>query len=204
MPTKLDLYKLHKDEYVTPKTPALVKVKPAKYLAFYGQGEPGGKAFTSAVGALYGVAYTLKMEKKRAGTDYRVCALEGFWWGAQGDADFLRQSRETWCWKLVIRVPDFITQKDVTSAIKQLQAKGKAAEVAQVQLEKINEGACVQVLHVGPYATETETIVRMHEFAVDHKLAFHGLHHEIYLSDPRRVKPEKMKTILRLQVKKSK
>ncbi len=209
MDVKLDLYKLHKDEYVTPKTPALVKVKPAKYLTFEGQGAPGGDAFSSAVGALYAVAYTLKMAKKRAGTDYRVCALEGLWWGAQNGVDFLAEPRETWCWKLLIRVPDFIAKRDVTSAIQGLVAKGKSKQLApqtlaQVQLEKINEGPCVQMLHVGPYATETATIVQMHEFAVTHKLAVHGLHHEIYLSDPSRVKPEKMKTILRLPVRRQK
>ncbi len=202
MPAKLDLYKLHKDEYITPKTPALVKVGPAKYLTFEGQGAPGGEAFSSAVGALYGVAYTIKMEKKRVGNDYRMCGLEGLWWGAQNGVDFLAQKRETWCWKLLSRVPDYITQKDLTGAIEQLLAKGKGKEVGQVRMEKINEGPCVQVLHVGPYAAENTTIVRMHEFAVAHKLAVYGLHHEIYLSDPRRVKPEKMKTLLRLPVKK--
>jgi hypothetical protein len=197
---KLDLYKLHKDEYITPKTPQVVKVKQAKYLAFTGQGAPESEAFSKAISALYAVAYTIKMTKKFAGQDYRVCAVEGFWWSSTA-GDFMAQPREAWNWKIVIRVPDFITSRDLAAAVSELLEKGKSPEVKNVRLEKITEGKCVQVLHVGPYTTEHETIARMKEFAEAQGLEFHGLHHEIYLSDPRRVAPARLKTILRMPVR---
>ncbi len=199
--TKLDLYKLHKDEYVTPLSPALVRCKSGKYLTITGQGAPGGDVFTTRNGLLYTVAYMVKMEKKSAGQDYKVCGLEGLWWGEQGQADFLTEPRELWCWKLILRVPDFITDKDLQSALAAAKAKGRSEEIDDVRLEKINEGLCLQALHVGPYATEMHTIARMRAFAREKGLCFHGQHQEIYLSDPRRVAPEKMKTIIRLPIK---
>jgi hypothetical protein len=204
MPTqKLDLYKEHKDEYVTPKTPTLVKIGRAKYLTIVGQGEPGGKVFSEKLGALYAVAFTLKMRKKFAGRDYRVCAMEGLWWGSQGEGDFMSQPRETWQWKIVIRTPDFVQRNDLAAAVAELLKKGKPSTVREVQLEAIAEGQCVQMLHVGPYATETATIDAMKKFATERGLVFYGLHHEIYLSDPRRVPPERLRTILRLPVKRA-
>ena len=198
--TKLDLYKEHKAEYITPKQPVLVNVKPAKYLTVTGQGAPAGKEFQAAVGALYGVAFTMKMTKKFAGQDYKVCSLEGQWWGKQETDDFFTQAPETWNWRLMIRVPDFIKGSDVKSAAKKLKEKGKGNEADQVKLETIKEGKCVQMLHVGPYGDEGATISRMIEFARASGLSCRGRHHEIYLSDPRRVAPAKLRTILRLPV----
>jgi hypothetical protein len=200
---KLDLYKEHKDEYVTPKTPILVKIGRAKYLTIVGQGEPGGEVFTEKLGALYAVAFTLKMREKFAGRDYRVCAMEGLWWGSPGAGDFISQPRETWQWKIIIRTPDFIQKRDLAAAVAELLKKGKPPEVREVRLESIAEGQCVQMLHVGPYATETATIDAMKKFAAERGLVFHGLHHEIYLSDPRRVPPERLRTILRLPVRRA-
>lgn len=200
--SKIDLYKLHREEYVTPKTPTFVKIKPAKYLTIEGQGEPGGAVFSAKLGALYAAAFTLKMAKKFAGKDYKVCGLEGLWWSSESGGAFLAEPRSTWRWKLLIRVPDFIVKKDLAATVADLLEKGKPAQVAEVQLEKIVGGLCVQVLHVGPYATESETIAKMKEFAEEQGLSFHGLHHEIYLSDPRRVPPERLRTILRMPVRK--
>jgi hypothetical protein len=202
MPTtpKLDLYKVHKAEYVTPKKPVLIQTKRAKYLTFTGRGAPAGEAFQKAVGALYNVAFTLKMAKKFAGNDYQVCHLEGLWWGDKEAENFAAQSPETWNWKLIIRVPDFISAKDLKDTIAVLKQKGKPPETADVKLESLNEGECVQMLHVGPYSKEGETISQMLALAAEKGLSFHGMHHEIYLSDPRRVPPERLRTILRLPV----
>ena len=153
--------------------------------------------------ALYNVAYTLKMNKKFAGMDYKVCGLEGLWWGDRAAGNFLDEPRESWHWKLIIRTPDAIGARDVKETIEQLLAKGKPATVAEVKLEAIAEGSCVQMLHVGPYATESESISRMLAFAAERGYAPHGLHHEIYLSDPRRVPPQRMRTILRFPVRKT-
>jgi len=197
---KLDLYKVHKAEYVTPKKPVLIQTKPAKYLTIVGRGAPACEAFQKGVGALYNVAFTLKMAKKFAGKDYKVCHLEGLWWGDQEDVDFAAQSRDTWNWKIIIRVPGFISAKDLAQTIATLKEKGKPPEVAQVKLETIDEGQCVQMLHVGSYSKEGETLSQMNALAREKGLAFRGRHHEIYLSDPRRVPAERLRTILRLPV----
>ena len=197
---KLDLYKVHKAEYVTPKKPVLIQTKPAKYLTFTGQGAPASKAFQEGVGALYNVAFTLKMAKKFAGQDYKVCHLEGLWWGDKEGQDFAAQPRDTWNWKLIIRVPDFIVAKDLKETIATLKEKGKPPEVADVKLETLDEGQCVQMLHVGPYMKERETISQMIALGGQRGLSFRGRHHEIYLSDPRRVPQQRLRTILRLPV----
>jgi hypothetical protein len=194
---KLDLYKTHKSEYVTPKQPAFVNVKPAKYLTITGRGAPGGADFQASVGALYSVAYTIKMTKKFAGKDYKVCQLEGLWWGNEVTGDFSQLQPELWNWTLLMRVPEFIKESDLKAAVSQLKAKGKGEGAESVKLETLKEGQCVQMLHVGPYKSEGETISRMVEFAAQQGLTFRGKHHEIYLSDPRRVPPARLRTILR-------
>ena len=196
---KLDLYKIHKAEYEAPKKPALVKVGPAKYLTFAGRDKPGGPVFQAAIGALYAMAFTIKMAKKFAGQDYKVSHLEGLYWTASGK-DLLEEPGQEMEWKLLIRVPDFITARDLKGALAQLQARGKAPEAAQVKLETIREGRCVQMLHVGPYCDEPLTIAQMKGLAEQEGLALEGPHHEIYLSDPGRVAAEKLRTILRYPV----
>ena len=199
MPAKLDLYKLHKDEYVTPKKPVLIRVKPAQYLAIRGKGAPGGERFTACIGALYGMAFTIKMARKFSGKqDYTVCKLEGQWFF---DGDPQKVPRDKWEWKLMIRTPDFIGKNDQKEALATLLKRGKAPEVKSVELEKIEEGDCVQMLHMGPYDQEHETIEMMKRLAAEKGFGFSGPHHEIYLSDPRRVPPERLRTILREPVK---
>lgn len=200
---KIDLYKLHKDQYVAPKQPQLVEIQKARYLAVGGRGEPGGKEFAAKVGALYGVAYTIKMTRKFAGEqDYVVCKLQGQWWLDDERQDFSAVPREQWNWKLLIRTPDFVRDDELDRAVEVLLKKGKEPEVRQVKFESLSEGLCVQMLHVGPYEQEKETIVKMAAYIEEQDLEFHDLHHEIYLSDPRRVPPERLKTILRHPVRK--
>jgi len=188
---KLDLFKLHKAEYAAPKEPKLVEVGPAEYLTIEGRGEPGGEDFQTALGALYGMAFTIKMTRKIEGLgDYAVCKLESQWWNIDGPKD-------GWQWKMMIRTPEFVGQDDLASAAAKLVEKKKGAGVDGVKLERIDEGRCVQMLHIGPYDKEHETIAKMLAFAKEKGLAVHGRHHEIYVSDPRRVPPERLKTILR-------
>ncbi len=201
--TKVDVYRQFRSEYITPKKPSLVEVKPARYLAFTGRGEPGGPAFQAATGALYNVAFTVKMARKFAGQDYTVCKLEGLWWADDPEQCFANQPRETWNWKLMIRVPNFVEENDLRAATENLLAKGKPTEISNVRLEVLDEGNCMQILHVGPYEQESATMTQLQAFAQKNGLEFHGLHHEIYLSDPRRVAPAKLKTILRIPVRRS-
>jgi hypothetical protein len=201
-PEKIDLYKLHKNEYITPKKPVLLKVEKATYLAINGQGAPGGATFTDKIGALYGAAFTIKMTRKFAGLqDYAVCKLEGQYWCGECGGDFARVPKEEWYWNLLIRTPEFVTKQELQAAIASLLKKGKSPAVREVRLETLSEGQCVQMLHVGPYDREPESIALMKACAEANGLVFHPRHHEIYLSDPRRVAPERLRTILRIPVK---
>ena len=195
---KLDLYAKHKNEYVAGRLPALVRVGPAKYLGITGRSAPGAPEFENAVGALYTMAFTIKMARKFAGSDYAVTKLEGLWWLDEPNPN--PTPTTVWNWQLLLRVPPYISEKERSAAAEELVTKGKPADVRQVQLVEIDEGQCVQILHIGPYTEEKESIGKMREFAAKAGRKFTGKHHEIYLSDPRKVKPDKLKTILRQPV----
>lgn len=196
---KLDLYRRFKAEYVAPKVPTLVRVGPARYLSVSGRGDPNGPGFGAAVGALYGVVFTIKMAKKAAKKDYVVAKLEGLWWGGKRGKLLIDSPPSTWRWKVLIRVPTFVSTSDVVRAKRELVRRGKSG--GTVRLESLREGRVVQLLHVGPYDREYESLGRMAEFARAHHLRLAGRHHEIYLSDPRRVAPRKLRTILRRPVR---
>jgi len=197
---KIDLYQVHKAEYAATRKPALVKISKGNYLAIEGNGAPGSEAFTASIGALYGVAFTVKMTRKFSGRqDYAVCKLEAQWWSDRV-ADFFAVPKDEWRWKLLILTPAFVKPNELKQAVAVLEKRGKGKDAAHVKLEPLSEGQCVQMLHVGPYDKEPESISAMKAFAASKQLSFHGRHHEIYLSDPRRVAPEKLKTILRIPV----
>lgn len=199
-PDKIDLFKQFKDEYKQPKKPVLIETTPAKYLVIQGQGVPGGDAFQEAVGALYSMAFTIKMTRKSAGLgDYVVCKLEATWWVGDSN-DFAQFPQEQWEWQMMIRTPDCVTETDLEKAQQAVIAEGKDKAVLCVKLETLHEGRCVQMLHVGPYDREGETVSVMQAFMQEKALCVNGRHHEIYLSDPRRVPPERLKTILRIPV----
>jgi hypothetical protein len=198
---KVDLYKIFAADYAAPRTPALIKPHAAQYLAITGQGEPGGETFTTRLGLLYNVAFTIKMARKFAGRDYAVAKLEGLWWGKKPGVAFLDEDRAQWRWQLLIRTPDFIRATDRAAALSQLRDRGKDPAVKDVTLIKLDEGPSVQLLHVGPYDAEGVSLERMHLFAATKGLRPHGKHHEIYLSDPRRVPAARLKTILRMPVR---
>jgi hypothetical protein len=182
--TKLDLYRLHAADYVARREPAIVNIARCQYLAVDGAGIPGGPEFQACIGALYSVAFTIKMTHKATGYNYGVCKLEGLW-------------PELKIWTLLIRTPDFVTKEHLDSAIAKLLREGKDVPVQSVRLLPLKEGWCVQALHLGPYINEGPTLEKMRECAAQSGMDFHGTVHEIYLSDPRRVPPEKLKTILR-------
>lgn len=183
--------------------PALITVPPLNVLIIDGAGEPEGADFEAAIGALYSLAYTMKFTRKKAGTgpDYRVFPLEGLW-GDGPDDRFWCAARATWRWSLLIAQPDFIVERDLDDARSHLGARGKATPKTDlVRLELLDEGSAAQVLHVGPYSEEMPTIERLHRFIADHNLRLRGRHHEIYLGDPRRADPSRLRTILRQPVR---
>ena len=197
--SKIDLYAEFKSEYAAPRQPAFVVVGPAKYLAIMGQGAPGGEQFRSRISALYSVAFALKMAEKFVGHDFKICHLEGQWW-AEGGSNFHAHHAKDWQWRLLIRVPEFITQIELHAAIKSVIEKGKPPAANEVQLEELTEGRCVQMLHIGPYGEEKTSIDKMEALVADNGMHLRGPHHEIYLSDPNRVPPQRLRTILRYPV----
>jgi len=199
---KIDLYKLHKEEYAAPRQPVLITIPKACYLGIQGRGAPGSKEFETGIGALYAMAFTIKMTRKFAGKgDYVICKLEGQWWGDAEGRPLMEIPKKDWSWRLMIRTPDFIRKSDLREAAAKLQENGKGARVSEVELTRLTEGRSVQMLHLGPYEEERKTIAQMEEFAASQGFSARGPHHEIYLSDPRRVPPERLRTLLRLPVR---
>ncbi|CAH1210507.1 hypothetical protein PAECIP111891_03496 [Paenibacillus allorhizoplanae] len=198
---KLDLAKAYKAYYTAPTKPELVVFEPISYVTIVGKGDPDGATFANATEALYTVAYGVKGHYKKLEKDFTVAKLEGQWWVDGDPRTALEVPREEWHWKLLIRIPTYVSAEIVEKARTTAMAKKKELKViSDVGYESLNEGTCVQMLHVGPYATEPETLARMEQFIEDNQLRYCGLHHEIYLSDPRKIEPAKMKTILRYPV----
>ena len=200
--TKLDLRKTLKPLFEPPTGEAeLIRVRPIKYIMVDGDGEPGGESFQQAMGALYNVAYTLKFRcKKLLKKDFTVMAPEGLWW-MKGEIDMAK--RDKWLWTLMIMQPDFITGKLFSEAVEEVRRKKNPPGLERARLETLNEGLCVHIMHVGPYSAEPESISKMDACAREHGYKLVGKHHEIYLGDPRRAAPSKLKTILRHPVAKA-
>ena len=206
-----DFKKEYKEFYLPSAGPQIVTVPRANYLAVRGQGdpnEPDGE-YQRSIGMLYAVAYTLKMsyktEHRIAGFyEYVVPPLEGFWW-QEGVAGVDYAHKENFRWISVIRLPDFVTEEDLAWAIKEAAQK-KKTDCSRVELLSYDEGLCVQCMHIGPYDNEPATVSAMHEYMERQGYALDisdaRLHHEIYLSDARKVAPEKRKTVIRHPIRK--
>lgn len=179
----------------------IVDVPERRYLAIDGQGAPGSDAFAAAITVLYPVAYALKFaSKNELDRDYVVPPLEGLWWADDMASFTTSRDKSQWHWMLLILVPDWLTPEQVDDARSTARAKGH--HVDPVRLETLDEGTCVQTLHVGSFDDEGPVLQRMHdEFIPAHGLVMTGRHHEIYLSDFRRVEPAKLRTILRQPVR---
>lgn len=194
----IDLKKTLKPFYAASATkPAIIDVPPMNALMVDGAGDPNSPAFQEAIGSLYSVAYTLKFSfKKDKAIDYPVMALEGLWC-ADDPAVFMSDKRDEWKWTLFILLPDVVTKKDVAAAVAAVKKKAKFPRFPEVRFERFTEGRSAQIMHVGPYAAERPTIERLHRFVEAEGYRLRGRHHEIYLGDPRRAAPEKLRTIIR-------
>lgn len=181
---------------------SLVEVPPLQFLMIDGKGDPNrAPVYKQAVEALYSLSYTLKfMSKKQLGQDYVVPPLEGLWW-AEDMLAFIQSDKDSWEWTMMIMQPDWITPEMVAQASQEAARKKDLPALPNVRLETYHEGLSVQILHTGPYDDEAPTLRRLHqEYLPSKGLRPTGKHHEIYLSDPNRVPPEKLKTILRQPV----
>lgn len=202
---KLDLRRELKNLYTpSAKEVELVKVPNFSFLMIDGQGDPNNsKVFENATQALYSLSYSLKFKFKfERKIDYPVMALEGLWWMGNNEA-FDIAKREYWNWTLMILQPKMITKAIVGKVLREMKDKKGLVALDSIRLEAFNEGSSIQTMYIGPYAEDPSTLQRMQEFARDRGLQFCGKHHEVYMSDPSRVKSEKMKTILRHPVKRS-
>lgn len=178
--------------------PQLVQVPALRFLCLDGHGDPNtSQAYAAAVQALYSVSYAAKFAVKKAGgPEFKVSPLEGLWWAADMST-FLTGDKSEWDWTMMIRQPDAVTG-DLVARLADEVAANKSMPVAkELRLISFEEGAAAQVLHVGPYDTEGPTIAHLHEFIQAHGFTLDGRHHEIYLGDPRRSAPERLRTIIR-------
>lgn len=200
---KYDVKKAHKELY-SPSAKAFtaVEVPELHYIAVDGHGDPNtSPAYADAVEALYGVAYTLKFASKALGKDFVVGPMEGLW-RSDDPAAFLARRKDEWEWTMMINRPDWITEDMVHAAVDRVAERRRTDALDALRMLTLDEGACVQILHIGSYDDETPTLERLHrEYMPEHGLAFNGDHHEVYLSDARRTAPAKLKTILRQPVK---
>ena len=179
----------------------VIEVPRLNFLMVDGQGNPNTSPdYEAAVGALYATSYTLKFASKAKGRDYVVPPLQGLWW-AEDMSDFVAGRKDRWRWTMMLMLPDWIDAPAVAAAVDAVRAKNGPVPTT-LRFEPFDEGRSVQTLHVGPYDEEAPTIHRMHaEFLPEQGLTENGKHHEIYLSDPRRAAPGKLKTILRQPVR---
>lgn len=202
MADKVDFKKSMKALYAPPVGRFVeVEVPPLTYLMVDGSGDPNtAVSYRSALEWLYSVSYPLKfMSKKELGRDYAVMPLEGLWW-ADDMSTFISRRKDEWSWTMMILQPDWISREMVDAAVAKARAK-LGEPPASLRLETLEEGRCVQTMHVGSYDDEGPVLAKLHEeYLPEHGLKETGRHHEIYLGDPRKTPPEKLKTILRQPV----
>ncbi len=197
---KIDYKKVLKHLYgPSAKAPVMVDVPGLNYLMIDGQGDPNtSKQYAESLEALYGLSYTLKfMVKGRdPNKDYTVMPLEGLWW-AQDMELFSVDSKEDWFWTSMMMQPEFITTELVEQAREEVRRKKDPVALDKVRLETLEEGRSAQIMYFGPFADEGPTIQRLHDFIEEQGFQRRDKHHEIYLSDPRRTAPEKLRTVIR-------
>lgn len=206
-----DYKKEYKEFYLPKNRPEIIEIPAMNFIAVRGKGNPNdeGGEYKAAIGLLYGIAFTVKMSKKGSRQiegyfDYVVPPLEGFWWqqGIKG-VDYGR--KEDFCWLSVIRMPDFVTKEDFAWTIEEASRK-KQQDFSKVEFLTIKEGLCVQCMHIGAFDDEPATVAVMDRYVqengYENDFSADRLHHEIYLSDARRVAPEKWRTVIRHPVKK--
>ncbi len=181
---------------------ALVDVPAQQFIAVDGRGDPNTSTeYANAVEALYSVAYAIKFASKREGRDLVVGPLEGLWWADEPEV-FTARAKDSWHWRMLISQPGWITEEAIAEAKRLTAAKKDLPAIADVRREVLHEGISAQVLHIGPYDDEGPVLARLHgEWLRANGLRMTGLHHEVYVGDPRRSEPAKLRTVLRQPVR---
>jgi len=208
MTHKIDYKKEFKDIYIPKNKPSLIDIPTIKYIMIDGSGSPYKKEYQNALSILYALSFAIKKMSKMNGNqpegyfDYVVPPLEGLWWSKCGKFDF--HQPEIWKWTSIIRQPDFVTGEVFFRAVNECKKKKPEFDYSIARIETFTEGLCVQIMHVGSYSDELNSIRVMQQYMENKNLkemtGHDRKHHEIYLSDPRRTSPENLKTVLRLPV----
>lgn len=204
VPGKLDYKKDFKELYLPSGNPSLIDVPAMRFIMVDGQGDPSGEEYQQAVSLLYSLTYTIKMKGKnlKGYFEYVIPPLEGLWW-VKGDS-FDLQKRNRWLWTSMIRQYDFVTPDVFAWAVEIARQKNPDLDYSRARMETFTEGLCLQILHTGPYADEPATLEKLHSFARENNLRVMTgntrKHHEIYLLNPLKTAPEKLKTVLRIPV----
>ena len=204
MPNKIDFKKELKELYApSAKEISVVKVPKLNFLSLDGKGDPNtSQEYKEAVETLFSVAFKMKFTaKKELGKDYAVMPLEGLWW-AKNMSEFSLDDKSSWLWKALIMQPDFITQQIYQKAIDEVKAKKNLPGLDKIKFETLEEGLSAHTLYIGPFSDEKPTIDKIHDFIKGQGGSLTQKHHEIYLSDPRKTAPEKLKIIIRQPFKK--
>jgi hypothetical protein len=197
----IDLKKVYREHYTARiGRPSLVDVPARPFLMIDGEGSPAGQQYADAVQALYPAAYGIRaVIKQETGDGYTVLPLEGLWW-ADDMSKFSTDDKAAWKWRMMIGLPELATATMTAEVVPGVTEQKKLVAGDQVRYEVYHEGPAAQVMHIGPYADEAPTIEALHAFIADAGLLLSGLHHEIYLGDPRKADPAKLKTIIRQPV----
>lgn len=203
--SKIDLKKELKHLYhPSAREVSVVDVPPLNFLMIDGAGDPNvSLEYQQAMDALFSLSYALKFRiKKSMGVDYTVMPLEGLWW-TDDPSQFSMNNKEAWKWTAMIMQPEYVTLELLEEALAEVRRKKGLPALERVRFETYHEGLSAQIMHIGPYAAEEPTIAKLHSFIRDNGYELNGKHHEIYLSDPRRTAPEKLRTVLRQPIRKT-
>ncbi len=203
---KLDYKKDFPEFYKpSPKDPSIINIPKMQFFMIDGKGDPNiAKEYKDAIETLYAISYALKMKvvkKETPQMDYIVPPLEGLWY-MENMKEWSIENKDAWHWTMMIRIPDFVTEEQINKAITIVKETKNPPAISKIYNEDYGEGEVVQIMYYGSYSDEGPTIVKMHEFAEEQGYELSGKHHEIYLSDPRKVEPDKCKTIIRQPIRK--
>jgi len=200
---KVDFKKELKHLYeASVKEPAIADVPRMNFLMVDGVGDPNAQEYREALETLYAVSYALKfmVKKGKLAVDYGVLPLEGLWW-VDDMSQFSEENKEAWKWTSLIMQPEYVTEELFYKAVEEVRKQKNPPALPRLRFEGFHEGITVQLMHIGPYSAEKPSIERLHRFIEEKGHELRGKHHEIYLTDPRRMSPEKLRTILRQPVK---
>lgn len=182
---------------------SIIDVPPMNFIMIDGHGNPNNNPqYNDIIQALYSAAFTLKFAMKPKGHEFTVAPLEGLWW-MENMAEFSVENKDRWDWTMMIMQPEFVTSALVEQVLKEIERKKSIPELSRMRFETYQEGLCVQIMYFGVYADEGPAIARMHAYIAENGYVTNGKHHEIYIGDPRKSAPEKLRTVIRQPIRKT-